>query len=126
LLKFKLGYYQIVTRRLAEFSAQNVAREVHQNEQALARTRLRLSRRPIFDASGKPHFWDRAAYWPVMPDRAPSLGAFFGKARRSPAFQRVHRQERRDLLRGILAGRRVRGHPDRRPRRGTLAFASAD
>jgi hypothetical protein len=51
-------YYQIVTRRFAEFSGQKAAREAHQNEQALARTRLRLSRRPIFDASGKPHFWD--------------------------------------------------------------------
>jgi hypothetical protein len=29
--------YQIVTRRLAEFSAQKAAREAHQNEQALAR-----------------------------------------------------------------------------------------
>jgi hypothetical protein len=58
LLKFKLGHYQIVTRRFAEFSSQKAAREAHQNEQALARTRLRLSRRPIFDASGKPHFWD--------------------------------------------------------------------
>jgi hypothetical protein len=58
MLKFKLGYYQIVTRRFAEFSAQKAAREAHRNEQALARTRLRLSRRPIFDASGKPHFWD--------------------------------------------------------------------
>jgi hypothetical protein len=40
LLKFKLGYYQIVTRRLPEFSAQKAALEAHQNEQ-------RLSRRPI-------------------------------------------------------------------------------
>jgi hypothetical protein len=38
LLKFKPGHYQIVTRRLAEFSAQKAAREAHQNEQALART----------------------------------------------------------------------------------------
>jgi hypothetical protein len=37
MLKFKLGCYQIVTRRLAEFSAQKAAREAHQNEQALAR-----------------------------------------------------------------------------------------
>jgi len=36
LLKFKLGRYQIVTRRLAEFSAQKAAREAHQNEQRLA------------------------------------------------------------------------------------------
>jgi hypothetical protein len=43
---------------LGRISAQKAAREAHQNEQALARTRLRLSRRPIFDASGKPHFWD--------------------------------------------------------------------
>jgi hypothetical protein len=50
-----------VTRRLAEFSAQKAAREAHRNEQALARTRLRLSRRPIFDAGGKPHFWDLLA-----------------------------------------------------------------
>jgi hypothetical protein len=54
-------YYQIVTRRFAEFSSQKAAREAHQNEQALARTRLRLSRRPIFDASGKPHFRDLLA-----------------------------------------------------------------
>jgi len=51
LLKFKLGHYQIVTRRLAEFSAQKAAREAHENERALARTRLRLSRRPILDAA---------------------------------------------------------------------------
>jgi hypothetical protein len=51
--------------RLPEFSAQKAAREAHRNEQALARTRLRLSRRPIFDASGKPHF---GTYWPVMRD----------------------------------------------------------
>jgi hypothetical protein len=38
LLKFKPGHYQIVTRRLAEFSAQKAEREAHQNEQALART----------------------------------------------------------------------------------------
>jgi len=55
LLKFKQGYYQIVTRRA---HAQKAAREAHQNEQALARTRLRISRRPILDAAGKPHFWD--------------------------------------------------------------------
>jgi len=43
--------------RLPEFSAQKAAREAHRNEQALARTRLRLSRRPILDAAGRPHYW---------------------------------------------------------------------
>jgi hypothetical protein len=35
-----------VRRRFAEFSAQKAAREAHWNEQRLARTRLRVSRRP--------------------------------------------------------------------------------
>ena len=43
MLKFELGHYQIVTRRFAEFSAQKATREAHQNQQALVRTRLRLS-----------------------------------------------------------------------------------
>jgi hypothetical protein len=58
MLKFKLGRYQIVTRRFADFSLKGPHGRLHRNEQALARNRLRLSRRPIFDASGKPHFWD--------------------------------------------------------------------
>jgi hypothetical protein len=56
MLKFEPGHYQIVTRRLAEFSAQKAAREAHQNEQALARTALRLDNAQQCTASwlGKP------------------------------------------------------------------------
>ena len=40
LLKFKVGYYQLVTRRVAEFSAQKAAREVHESEQRIAPSAL--------------------------------------------------------------------------------------
>jgi hypothetical protein len=106
LLKFKLGHYQIVTRRFAEFSAQKAAREAHQNDKrspGLARG-YRGAR-----------FLTPAASLDLLAGHAGRRGSCAvrslpggGKARRSPAFQRVHRQERRDLLRGILAGRRVR------------------
>jgi hypothetical protein len=108
LLKFKLGHYLIVTRRLAEFSAQKAAREAHQNEQALARTALRLdnaqqctaswlgkpwlarlrtaelARLRVKGGSQGPPFFIRGAYWPVTGPRGAARCGIFASGGRAP------------------------------------------
>ena len=69
--KFKLGHYQIVTRRLAEFSAQKDARFA------------------LKGGSQGPPFFIRGAYWPVTGPR----GA------RRPALRELHRA--RAIRRGL-------------------------
>jgi hypothetical protein len=74
-----------LSRGAAEFSAQKAAREAHENEQALARTRLRLSRRPILDAATDPMDLERAA---LLADQLLARIVYEHNVRRSREAQR--------------------------------------
>jgi hypothetical protein len=74
MLKFELGHYQIVTRRLAEFSAQwPRGRRMKTNKRSPGLACGYRGARFLTPAASLIF----GAYWPVMPDRAPSLGAIF-------------------------------------------------
>lgn len=111
------------SRMIVTRSAQRAAREAHRNEQALARTHVRLSRRPIFDASGKPHFWDLLAGHPGL--RA-LCGLCRGSATRikspSPRLAESHATPR--SRGGLEAPRRARG-PRRCPDKRVLPMTVA-